>query len=187
MSLLLRTAVMDAALFWLKIISASLSDACTCLPPQPSPLCCSRSLMGEGANAATATAHCEKITKKKHPILCDSSEASNTARLTHRQRSIARFTRLLNSKGSSSCAPACSGRQSPPAAVFSEPLRVPTPGSADASPTVPAALQHGFRSVAHYPDRSTRFHSPLLKRQESLLFLYQKETCTVTTLNNLPT
>ena len=44
-----------------------------------------------------------------------------------------------------------------PQPFFSEALRVPTLGSANASSTVPVVLPHGFRSVAHYPDRGTRF------------------------------
>ena len=39
-------------------------DTCKCPPSQPSPRCCSPSLMGGSANAATDTAHCESL---KHP------------------------------------------------------------------------------------------------------------------------
>ena len=46
-------------------------DTCTCLPTHPSPSCCRPSLVGESANAATDTAHCETL---KHPSIYNSGE-----------------------------------------------------------------------------------------------------------------
>ena len=79
---------------------ATLGNACTSLPSQPSPCCCSPLLMGASANAATNTTHCVK-----HET-CAIQVNKNTARLWHRPEKTNSLIRSLGKDVHSSLPPA---------------------------------------------------------------------------------
>ena len=133
--------------------------------------CNSHNTLREHSKTSKHARSSETQKKKKTPLVLP----------LRQERSFDKVHSPAQQKRRSNSAPACSRRldlvpsRSRPSQGI---VQRHTPDSASASPTVPAELPHGFRSVAHHPDRSA-------PRQSHLLLLPSTKSARLATVDRL--